>query len=121
MQGLIDPYNDNPAQYLIVLGPMIFGRPGNAKGELTERTLKLNRTDLLERRAERLSRLMDHVRRISETQNEQLRNLLKRMLLEFETADDREYAAVARAFVENVDLSQQEPRGIAAGAGMMEP
>jgi hypothetical protein len=102
-QGLVDPYNDNPAEHLIVFGPMIFGRPGSAKGELTERTLKLNRTDLFERRAERLSRLMDQARRISETQNEQLRNVLKKTLIEFETADDREYAAVARAFVREIE------------------
>lgn len=101
-QGLVDPYNDNPTDYLIVFGPMIFGRPGNSKGELTERTLKLNRTDPLERRSERLSRLIEQVRRISETRDEQLRNVLRAALIDFEVADDKEYAAVARAFVQKM-------------------
>jgi 5-methylcytosine-specific restriction endonuclease McrA len=97
---VIDPYVVDPEDYLWFAGALVFGRPGSDDGMLSERRLKLNRDDLLERRSERLKGLVIQLDRISRVQNPAVRDALKSDFLE-ETTDDKEYAAMAREIVRN--------------------
>lgn len=94
-ESFIDPYDVDPEQHFWYLGSTVWPRPGCDAAALTERLLKLNRTDLVERRAERLRNLMKMLDVVERCQNEDLKQALWE---EFVTESDseREYAALAR-------------------------
>lgn len=98
---LVNPYVDDPADYLLALGPIIKGFPGNSRGFATEVVLKLNRQDLIERRHERLERL-SHLVTAFVMETSVSRKTLLQMQLVAEVANDKEYAFVARAFIQNL-------------------
>lgn len=58
-ENLLDPYASDPEDEFTFSGPMIFHVEGGLTAEYTKTTLKLNRADLLERRAERLDAIND--------------------------------------------------------------
>lgn len=98
---LINPYIDDPQDYLIPLGPLIMHKPGSEKGRLTESIIKLNRPDLLERRKERIesvSNLADAAALISD---EDLRKVLREQLLR-EGEADKEYALIVRGYLASI-------------------
>jgi hypothetical protein len=93
---LINPYEEDPKDFLHFLGPLVMAVPGNERGLLTERQLKLNRPDLLQRRMRRLENLGPLLDRWASLPAGHLKELLKVTILE-EAADDKEYAATVRA------------------------
>lgn len=98
-EGFVDPYVDTPSDEIGFYGPMIFGLPGRNRAERTVTELGLNRIDLLERRKERLQALIERLRRLNETADEQQREFIRSALINFEAADDREYAACVRKWI----------------------
>jgi 5-methylcytosine-specific restriction endonuclease McrA len=98
-QDLVDPYAGEPSLHLNFVGAAVFARPGSHPGIATETTLKLNRIDLVERRMDRLSSLVRQLHLIVEVANENTKAILRRDLETNELTADREYAAMARAFV----------------------
>ena len=55
---LINPIEDDPSDFLIAFGPFFCQSPGQRKGALTIKILDLNRTDLVERRKEKIEKLL---------------------------------------------------------------
>ena len=51
--AFIDPYAVDPEEHFWQMGPIMYARPGCDAAALTERLLKLNRADLVERRKKR--------------------------------------------------------------------
>ena len=99
-EPLINPYVDNPAEHLMALGPMIFHRPGDKKGELTEKIIELNRKELIERRKERLESLINLADKWANESNIVLKEILKKQLLK-EAEEDKEYSFIVKQFLEN--------------------
>jgi hypothetical protein len=97
--GLIDPYGCDPEQEFEFFGPQIFHRSGHAVAEYTHIELDLNRMDLLERRRDRLRALRDKFEKFDMNPDPALAQLLKNAALAYETSQDREFAACARAFL----------------------
>jgi 5-methylcytosine-specific restriction endonuclease McrA len=96
---IINPYIENPSDFILALGHFLYHKPANTKGELTKRQLKLNRPELLERRQERLesiSRLIDKYH--SET-NLTLKQAI-RAEIEIEIEDDKPYSLCAKSIFE---------------------
>ena len=96
---IINPYIENPSDFIFALGHFLYHKPANSKGELTKRQLKLNRPELLERRQERLesiSRLIDKYH--SET-NLTLKQAI-RVEIEIEIEDDKPYSLCAKSIFE---------------------
>lgn len=61
---LLNPYQDDPEEWLQILGPLIWPRPGLGRAELTVRKLGLNsRKDLFESRGKRLELMLNLVDR----------------------------------------------------------
>jgi uncharacterized protein (TIGR02646 family) len=56
-EGFVDPNSDDPKDFFVIFGAMVFPRPDNEKAVITERGLRLNRSELVERGKERLSML----------------------------------------------------------------
>lgn len=96
---LIDPYQTEPSIHLLIEGPLIIPAPGSEEGRVTERTLDLNRLDLVERRIEKIQSLMAQIQLFVNEQNQNFKDVLRRDIEQHETADSKEYAALARHLV----------------------
>ncbi|MBT2246974.1 HNH endonuclease [Sphingobium sp. BHU LFT2] len=101
-EGVIDPYAGDPEPRFTILGPMIMPDPSDVDALYTERKLRLNRPDLLERRAEKIKYLMDQVLILQNAKTAALRDVLADDLRNNETSADQEFAATARTFVATV-------------------
>ena len=99
-ETFIDPYDVDPEEHFWQIGSMVWPRPGCDAAALTERLLKLNRTDLLERRSERIDYLMKMLESVERCQNPQLKPLLWDDFT-FESQAHNEYAALSREIVES--------------------
>ena len=97
--AFIDPYAVDPEEHFWQLGPIMYPRPGCDAAALTERLLKLNRADLVERRKERQDHLMMMLDLVERCDDPQLKDLLWE---EFnaESGAHHEYAALSRTIVE---------------------
>jgi hypothetical protein len=98
-EDLVDPYVGEPGVHLNFVGSTVLPRPGSGPGLATESTLLLNRLDLLERRTERLTALNRQLYLLAEVTDESKRAVIRRDLEVHELSGDKEYAAMARAFV----------------------
>lgn len=97
--GLLDPYSVDPEQHFSFYGPMIMHNEGCAAAEYTRIVLDLNRSALLEKRCEAIDRLRNLVDRISLNPDPAERDILLEVTFEYETSQEREYAACLRSFV----------------------
>ena len=96
----VNPYNEEPLDYLMPLGSMIFPRNGNKRGEITIKGIQLNRPELIERRSERLTQLQNLVDKYKLENN----TTLKKILLEEikrEIGKDKQYSMCSKAFIES--------------------
>ncbi|PSR55769.1 HNH endonuclease [Adhaeribacter arboris] len=92
----INPYLDDPANFLVALGHIIHHRPNNTRGELTQTIIQLNRPELLEKRSERLDSIKRLIDRYHATTNPLLQKVLKDQI-EIEIAEDKPYTMCAQS------------------------
>lgn len=95
----INPYADDPSDFFFPLGPFIYHKIGNKRGEITERLIKLNRSDLFERRKERIENLRILLDLYANEKNLILRSALF-FEIEKELEADRPYLMVSKALVD---------------------
>jgi hypothetical protein len=95
----INPYTEQPTDFLKAAGAYVFHLPANKRGEITELTLELNRPELIERRKERIDLIRSLADKIATEQNATLKALLINEVKK-ELADDKPYAMVTRAIFE---------------------
>ena len=50
----VDPYSEDPLEFIVPRGPMLIHRRGEERGKLTINVIRLNRKDLMEARHEKL-------------------------------------------------------------------
>lgn len=100
---LLNPYQDEPKDEIFVFGFLIAHVPGRNRARLTISRLDLNRPELVERRKERFESLQPLADQYAQAPEGPLRNLLRSELLR-QAADDREYIAVVRAYLEACGL-----------------
>ncbi|WP_300647932.1 HNH endonuclease [Paenalcaligenes sp.] len=100
---LLNPYVDQPSEYLFAAGPYIYGRPGAARGQLTEKLLDLNRVELIEQRLERIEAIRQLMDSYEKEQNLTLKKLILKELLK-ELGVDKAYSFVTNSMVKIVDL-----------------
>jgi len=98
---LVNPYDDDPQEHFIAAGPMVMRSPDSDRGLVTERRLDLNRSNLIERRQERLESIATLVDRLARTRSQTIRDVLLAQVQE-ECRDEREYAFIVRAYVNSV-------------------
>ena len=98
-ESFIDPYNVDPEEHFWQMGSMVCARPGSDAAALTERLLDLNRTDLLERRFERLTNLLQILDSVERCENPHLKHLLWEEFAS-ESQSHNEYAALSRSVLE---------------------
>lgn len=94
----LNPYEDEPSDYLLAVGHLLYHRPGNRRGELTLKELKLNRSELIEKRKERIDSMQTLLDKYSNEDNPRLKELLKgEIITEFNP--EKEYSFFVKAFV----------------------
>ncbi len=94
----INPYEEEPSDFLIAYGTFVYPLPGNRRGKVTVGKIKLNRPELLERRKERLDLIQGLIDDYVTEMNPTLKAIFKNEL-EVEIAKSKPYSLWARSFV----------------------
>ena len=97
----IDPYSENPENYLVFFGYFVYPKQGSERGEYSIKELKLNRAGLIERRKERVDKFDIMIKAAYRTSNKSLHNQAIAEL-KAEAEKDKEYSAM----VKNILLAQ---------------
>lgn len=95
---LINPYMDDPNQYLIDIGPLVMPIAGNNRGIVTEHTLKLNRISLIERRTERIKSIEKLLHSWAKENCTTMKQILENQLRE-EYSEDKEYSSTVKSYL----------------------
>lgn len=103
---LINPVEDDPDKYLIALGPFIYQSPGSRKGELSIAILDLNRSELLERRKEKIENLLPLIDKWKNETNETLKRLLY-LQINKEAEADKEFSFVINTYLKQINFYNQ--------------
>lgn len=99
--SLVNPYQDNPSDHFFFIGPMVYHKPGDLKGEVTEKKLKLNRHDLTDRRIERINSVRELIDRYINISDNNIKTVLKEQIYE-EIKEDKEYSANVKSLVQSI-------------------
>jgi len=97
----INPYTEDPVDFLRAVGHFIYHIAGNRRGEITEKKIKLNRVGLIEMRKERV----DAVRTLADKYINESNLTLKEILLKElkkELEDNKPYAMCARSIFQEI-------------------
>lgn len=100
-EGLLDPYEADPELAFHFIGTTVWAKPGNEIAKYTLTTIDLNRKELLEKRQERVERLMYLLEILSRTERAPLAAILAEDFKK-ELADDQEYAALSRSIAQDL-------------------
>jgi hypothetical protein len=92
----INPYSENPEDYIVFFGFYVYPRRGSERGEYSITELQLNRPNLLERRKERIDKLTVMINATYRTSSENLRNQAITEL-KAQTDKDKEYSAITKS------------------------
>jgi len=95
---IVDPYSEEPDTHLLAFGPVLRHRAGSERGAITIATTDLNRAELIERRAMRLSQLQNSLDACYRTANETVRATLLAALDE-EGSASKEFSMFAVALI----------------------
>jgi uncharacterized protein (TIGR02646 family) len=101
----VNPYEDNPEDFLFALGSFIFHKGGDKRGEITVKTIKLNRPELTAKRLETIEKLKTLIDRYAIEDN----SILKEILLDqikIECQENKEYSLCALSLIkaENINI-----------------
>jgi uncharacterized protein (TIGR02646 family) len=88
----IDPYNENPDDYLVFLGHLVYSKQGSERGEYTIKEIDLNRPELVDRRKDKIEGIDKMIKAAFRTSSESLHNQAIAEL-RIEAEKDREYSA----------------------------
>lgn len=98
-EDILDPYACDPEQLFIATGPMLLPRPESAAAVRTEIALKLNRADLIEKRAERIKSLHTVYTLGINHPDPATGKIIIEDLIDTETKNTQEFAAISRVFL----------------------
>lgn len=92
----LNPYDENPEDHLMVLGWLIFCKTGSERGELTISDISLNRPELVERRKERIEKILNAINGCFRTQNQSLHDAAIKSLIQ-ESEPSTEYSLAVKS------------------------
>jgi len=96
---LLNPYIDNPEDFLAALGPAIFPKAGTIRGRVTINQLNLNRSGLLERRNDKLNDILHLIEEYNQAQPDSKETLRNQLIKEYE--QDKEFSFTTKSFLRN--------------------
>ena len=92
----INPYDENPEDYLVFLGFQLHPKQGSERGEFTIQEIGLNRANLIERRKDKLDDIYKIINAAYRTQNPNMRKQAIDSLKEY-AESDKEFSAMAKS------------------------
>lgn len=95
---LVDPYSEDPSTHLLAFGSTVRHRARSERGAITITTTGLNRAELIEKRAIRLSQLQNSLDACYRTTNATVQATLL-AALDAEGAGDKEFSMFAAALI----------------------
>lgn len=95
---LLNPFIDEPEEFLIFVGPLVFPKPGRIRATTTVERLKLDRSALIERKKERLQSVQLLLERLQLFPEGSARQFLLEEI-EAEGSASKEYSATVRQFL----------------------
>ena len=95
----INPYIEEPLDFIIPIGAMVFPKDSNKRGEITISGIQLNRPGLIERRSERIKQLQNLVDKYKREKNSSLKKVLLREI-KIEVEKNKQYVMCSKSFVE---------------------
>lgn len=98
---LINPIEEEPNEFLIAFGPIIYHIPGSRKGDLTRNILDLNRSELIERRKEKIDNLLPLLDKWVNEKNETYKNLLYSQIKQ-EAEADKEFSFIVKSYLTQI-------------------
>lgn len=98
---LLNPFIDEPKDYLVFVGPLVFPKPGRIRATTTVERLKLDRSALIERKKERLQSVQLLLERLELFPDGSAREFLLEEI-EAEAGSSKEYSATVRQFLNQV-------------------
>lgn len=96
---LLNPYKDNPNKHLRAFGPLIFHINSSSRGEITWRKFELNRTELRDKRQEKIEELQLLIDKFNTETNNSLKELIEIEIIDFIERSD--YTFSLRQFFED--------------------
>lgn len=101
---LLNPILDIPSEHLMSLGAILYKIPGSRKGEISISILDLNRTELIERRTEKLNSFAMLVDKYSTETNEKIKALLKEEIIR-ESSENSEYSFMLSSYLKYTNIT----------------
>lgn len=98
--AIINPYNENPEQFIFIAGAFVCAFEGNDKGQFTIDIVELNRVGLVEKRGERFKLIQSLVNRYFNATDRAQQQAIKDQLIQ-EAATDKEYSLVVKSLLLN--------------------
>ncbi|MBF0290151.1 MAG: HNH endonuclease [SAR324 cluster bacterium] len=95
----VNPYDDEPSDHIVSSGTMMIPKQGSERGEITILDIGLNRPGLIERRADRRSKIISTLNSCYKTTNKRLKDHALNALRK-EADNDKEYSLCVRAILE---------------------
>lgn len=99
-EPLLNPYEEDPDNHLIFLGPMVSHRLHSQLGMRTVSRLRLQRAALVERRQERLRAMIDLIDKWASLAPGPTKDIIRDEIVA-EYGPDKEYSAAVRALVQD--------------------
>jgi uncharacterized protein (TIGR02646 family) len=99
----INPYDEEPQNYIMSNGAILFPFQGSERGEITIEGLGLNRTELVEQRYNRIVEINKVIKACFRTSNETLKNNALNELKK-EVNYDKEYSLVIKNLLREHDI-----------------
>lgn len=84
---LINPFKDEINQHLQFFGPLLMHINDSKRGELTWKTIKLNRPELIDRRTDKIKDLQNLIDKYEREGTQALKDILFNEILDFSQAD----------------------------------
>jgi uncharacterized protein (TIGR02646 family) len=108
-EPLLNPYIDDPDDFIRFTGPIVDVLPtDNGRGLVTIGKIELDRTELFERRRDRIQTIRGLLARWAQVKTAPAKDAVW-SLVEREISDDTEYAGCARQYVRDVMASLPKP------------
>lgn len=101
----VNPYEDDPAEHIVALGSILKHKRGSERGEITISDLGvgLNRTQLIEKRKEKISYVEKAINSCFRTDNLALRRIALEELKN-ECSDEKEYSLCIKALLRSHEI-----------------
>lgn len=97
---LINPFKDKISEHLQFFGPLIMHVNGSKRGELTWKKIDLNRTELVERRADKIKELQNLIDKYDREELPALKAILLNEIIEFSNST-QEFSYACECFLKD--------------------